>query len=114
MLSVREALDRVLAAVPVLGAERVGLIEGAGRVLAEDVRSLRDVPGYANSAMDGFAVRYADLGTLPVRLRVVGVAAAGSEATPPVGPGEAVKILTGAAIPTGADTVVRVEDTRAD
>ena len=114
MISVREALDQILAAVPVLGAERVGLFDGVGRVLAEDVVSLRDVPGYVNSAMDGYAVRHADLGRLPVQLRVTGTSAAGAEKIPTVGAAEAVRIMTGAPIPGGADTVVRVEDTRTD
>jgi len=114
VLSVRQALEQVLAAVPLLGAERVGLLEAVGRVLAEDVRSLRDVPGYANSAMDGFAVRHADLGRLPARLRVAGTAAAGSVDVPELAAGHAVRIMTGAPIPPGADTVVRVEDVRQD
>jgi molybdopterin molybdotransferase len=114
VLSVRQALEQVLAAVPRLGAERVGLLDAVGRALAEDVRSLRDVPGYTNSAMDGFAIRHADLGRLPARLRVAGISAAGAQNIPPVAPGHAVKIMTGAPIPSGADTVVRVEDTRPD
>jgi len=114
MISVRQALDQILGATEVLGAERIGLLEGVGRVLAEDVRSLRDVPGYANSAMDGYAVRHADLVSLPVRMPVVGVSSAGSEVLPEVGAGEAAKIMTGAPIPAGADSVIRVEDTRLD
>src|SRR5437773_222878 len=112
MVSVREALEQILGAVVELGAERVGLLEAVGRVIAEDVRSLRDVPGYANSAMDGYAVRHAEIGRPPVQLRVVGTSAAGGNSIPSVGPGEAAKIMTGAPIPAGADTVVRVEDTR--
>lgn len=114
MLSVREALAQVLRSVPPLGAERAGLLNAVGRVLAEDVRSLRDVPGYANSAMDGYAVRHADLARLPARLRVTGTAAAGAQAIPSVGAREAVKIMTGAPIPAGADTVVRIEDTHSE
>jgi molybdopterin molybdotransferase len=114
MVSVREALEQILGAVTELGAERIGLLEAVGRVIAEEVRSLRDVPGYANSAMDGYAVRHADVRQPPARLRVVGTSAAGGDSIPPVGPGEAAKIMTGAAIPAGADTVVRVEDTRLD
>lgn len=113
MISVREALDIVLRETGVLGVERVGILEAVGRVLGEEVRSERDVPGYANSAMDGYALRSSDLARLPARLRVSGVAAAGG-AVPALAAGEAVKIMTGAPIPSGADTVVRVEDTRAD
>jgi molybdopterin molybdotransferase len=113
MLPVGDALRRILAAVPTLGAERVGLLEAVGRVLAEDVVSAREVPGYANSAMDGFAVRAADAAA-HARLRVVGTSAAGSRSLPQVGAGEAAKIMTGAPIPPGADTVVRVEDTRSE
>ncbi len=112
MISVREALDTVLGAVAPLAPERVGLLDAAGRVIAEDVRSLRDVPGYANSAMDGYAVRAADLSSGSTRLRVVGVIPAGAPLPlPRVGAGEAVKIMTGGAVPPGADTVVKVEDT---
>ena len=110
----RQALDEVLRAVTSIGAERVGLFEAVGRVLAEDVRSLRDVPGYANSAMDGFAVRHEDVARTPARLRVIGLSAAGTRELPQVGRGEAARIMTGAPLPPGADTVVRVEDTRAE
>ncbi|MGH7806063.1 MAG: molybdopterin molybdotransferase MoeA, partial [Candidatus Binatia bacterium] len=80
----------------------------------ESVRSLRDVPGYANSAMDGYAVRGADLAGGPTRLRVVGVIPAGAALPlPEIRVGEAVKIMTGGAVPASADTVVRVEDTDA-
>ena len=114
MLSVHQALEQIVGAVSPLGAERVGLFAAAGRVLAEDVRSPRDVPGYANSAMDGFAVRQADVARTPVRLRVIGISAAGTRSLPAVGPGEAARIMTGAPVPPGADTVVRVEDTRTE
>jgi molybdopterin molybdotransferase len=113
MISVRQALDTVLGAVAPLAPERVGLLEATGRVIAEGVRSLRDVPGYANSAMDGYAARAADLAT-GARLRVVGVIPAGAPLPlPEIGPGEAVKIMTGGAVPASADTVIKVEDTDA-
>ncbi|GAA3612542.1 molybdopterin molybdotransferase MoeA [Marihabitans asiaticum] len=80
-----------------------------GRVLAEDVRARGPVPAFANSAMDGYAVRWADLAGLPARLRVVGEVPAGSPADPAIGPGECVRIMTGAPVPTAADTVVPVE-----
>ena len=113
MIPVREALDVVLAEIAPLGLERVGLLEAVGRVLGEDVRSDRDVPGYANSAMDGYAVRHEDLEPAPARLAVIGVAAAGGSA-PALVRGAAAQIMTGGPIPAGADTVVRVEDTRRD
>jgi molybdopterin molybdotransferase len=114
MISVGEALDQILGAIRELGAERVGLLGAVGRVIAEDVRSARDVPAYASSAMDGYAVRHDDAGRPPARLRVVGTSAAGAASSPVVGPGEAAKIMTGAPIPAGTDTVVRVEATRRD
>jgi molybdopterin molybdotransferase len=114
VLPVREALDLIVGAVAPLGTERAGLLECVGRVLGEDVHSQRDVPGYANSAMDGYAVRHADLVSVPARLRVTGTSSAGSRTVPAVGAGEAVRIMTGAPIPAGADGVVRVEDTRSE
>lgn len=112
MISVREALDAIVGSVSSLAAERVGVLEALGRAIAEDVVSTRDVPAHANSAMDGYAVRAADVARAPTRLRVVGLAAAGA-IPPPVGGGEAVKIMTGGMLPPGADTVVKVEDTDA-
>jgi len=112
VLSVREALDQIVRSVAPLATERAGLLECVGRVLGEDVRSQRDVPGYSNSAMDGYAVRYADLARPPTRLRVTATSSAGSREVPPVGTGEAIRIMTGAPIPPGADSVVRLEDTR--
>jgi molybdopterin molybdotransferase len=114
VLPVREALDLIVGAVAPLGTERAGLLECVGRVLGEDVHSRRDVPGYANSAMDGYAVRHADLATVPARLRVTGTSSAGSRSVPAVEAGAAVRIMTGAPIPAGADSVVRVEDTRSE
>ena len=109
-LTVEEALARILERVPTLGAEEVALLEARGRILAEDVRAERDVPPFANSAMDGYAVRGEDV-SHPARLKVIGEVAAGSVADRTVGRGEAMRIMTGAPMPDGADTVVRVEDT---
>jgi molybdopterin molybdotransferase len=115
VLSVEEALARILATVHVLGPERVGLLEAAGRVLAEAVAADRDIPPLTNSAMDGYAVRGADLAQVqdqnPTRLRVVGEVAAGYVPEMAVETGQAVRIMTGAPVPAGADTVVRFEDT---
>ncbi len=114
MISVSEALSRVLESVSPLAAERVGIFDAVGRTLAEDIHAGREVPAYANSAMDGFAVRHHDLETLPATLRVVGTVAAGAAALPEVRDGTAARIMTGGALPPGADTVVRVEDTSSE
>jgi molybdopterin molybdotransferase len=114
VLSVEEALARILATVYVLEPERVGLLEASGRVLTEQVTADRDIPPLTNSAMDGYAVRGADVARTPTRLRVVGEVAAGYVSAVPVEPGTAMRIMTGAPVPDGADTVVRFEDTRPD
>ena len=111
MISVADALARVLAATPVLGVERVRLADALGRVAAADVASARAVPGAPNSAMDGFAVRHADVATTPARLRIVATEPAGTVVSATVEPGTAIKLFTGSVVPAGADTVVRVEDT---
>ncbi len=116
VLSVEQALERILTTVRVLEPERVHLLEATGRVLAETVTADRDIPPLPNSAMDGYAVRGADLeqADFPVRLRVVGEVAAGYVSVVQVTPGTAVRIMTGAPVPEGADTVARFEDTRQD
>lgn len=112
----RAALDAVLAAAGAAEAEPCALDAALGRVLAGPVFSHMNVPPFDNSAMDGFALRAADTaGSIPdrpARLRVVGCAAAGSPWAGVVGPGEAVEIMTGAPMPDGADSVVRVEETQ--
>jgi molybdopterin molybdotransferase len=114
-LSVVEALRRVLAVVSVLPAERVPLPESLGRVLAEPVTARDSLPPFANSAMDGYAVRAADLAAAaprsPIRLSVIGEVAAGAVTDQVVGPGTAMRIMTGAPLPPGADAVVPVENT---
>jgi molybdopterin molybdotransferase len=106
-----EAQREVLASVAPLRSERVRLGDALGRVLAEPVVAPHDVPPFANSAMDGFAVRAADLTAVPVDLEVVEDVPAGSVPTREVMPGTAVRIMTGAPMPAGADTVVEVEVT---
>lgn len=113
MLTLDEALGRVLAEVPSQPIERLPLAQGFGRVLAEDVVSARDVPPWNNSAMDGYAVRSADLASGSV-LRLDEVVQAGGHATRPVGEGRCHAIMTGAPMPVGADAVVKVEDTDGD
>ena len=110
-----EARRRVLGRVETLPAEEVPLGEALGRVLAEDVTAADAVPGFDNSAMDGFAVRAADTAGaragLPASLEVVGESRAGRPASRALAAGEAIRISTGAVLPDGADAVVRVEDT---
>ncbi len=110
-LTVDEALERILGGVPSLPPHEVALLDALGAVLAEDAVAVQDVPPFTNSAMDGYAVRGEDVATAPARLRVVGDIAAGAYPSELVGPGEAMRIMTGAPMPDGADTVVRVEDT---
>ena len=115
MLSVEEAFARIVSQFAALESETVPLMDTLGRVLAEDVVSAEDVPAFDNSAMDGYAVRFADTQaaseTQPVQLRVVGDLAAGAVPDAPIGPGEAVRIMTGAPVPPGSDAVVPFEDT---
>jgi molybdopterin molybdotransferase len=110
-LTVDEALDRILARIAPLESTEVGLLDALGAVLTEDQAADRDVPPFRNSAMDGYAVRGADVKQGGVRLRVIGAVAAGSLPDRAVRAGEALRIMTGAPMPDGADTVVRVEDT---
>jgi len=113
-----DALTVVLDTVPVLGMEKISLLDALGRVLAEDIIADRDNPPWDNSAMDGFAVRYDDIKqehavTTPTVLKVIEDVPAGRFPTKTVGKGEAIRIMTGAAVPQGADTVLKVEDTEA-
>jgi molybdopterin molybdotransferase len=112
VLSVEEAREHILSTVRVLEAESVLLLDARERVLAEVVAADRDIPPVTNAAMDGYAVRGDDMIADTVRLRVVGEVAAGHEAEMTVDSGEAVRIMTGAPVPPGADTVVRFERTR--
>lgn len=109
LLSIEAAREAVLSSCAALPAEPVAIGDAAGRVLGEDLRALADVPGFDNSAMDGFAVR-SDASSGP--LRIVGESRAGVPAAASLGAGEAIRISTGAAMPGGADAVVPVE--RAD
>ena len=115
MLSVEEAFARIVSQFSVLETETAPLMDTLGRVLAEDVVSAEDVPAFDNSAMDGYAVRFADTQAAseaqPAHLRVVGDLAAGSVPSNPLGAGEAVRIMTGAPVPPGSDAVVPFEDT---
>jgi len=115
MISVEEALEKVLSYVEVLEPERKPILDCLGQVLAEDVYSTIDIPPLDNSAMDGYALRAKDTRgageSSPRYVVVVGEVAAGSMPTKEVRPGTAIRIMTGAPLPEGADAVVRFEDT---
>ncbi|KEP74792.1 hypothetical protein HR12_04240, partial [Microbacterium sp. SUBG005] len=115
LLTVEEHRARVLAAVTLLPAETVPLAEAAGRTLVEPVVAAHDLPGSDNSSMDGFAVRFSDVADVdaghPVTLRVTADLPAGTTDDPALAPGEAARIMTGAAVPADADAIVPFEDT---
>ncbi len=115
MITVRAALELILADTHRLGVERVALPQALGRVLADAVQATRDVPPFRNAAMDGYAVRAADVTAArrdaPVELRVLETVGAGTVPHQRVGAETAIKIMTGSPMPEGADAVVRVEDT---
>lgn len=115
LLTVAQARERILDRITALDSETVALTAARGRVLAEAVRAERDVPPFANSAMDGYAIRAGDVTKAsafhPVRLRVLGEIRAGVAPPTAVEPQTALRIMTGAMIPEGSDAVVRVEDT---
>ena len=114
LLPVAQALVRVLASAPqALAAESAPLAQARGRTLADDLAALRTQPPFNASAMDGYALRAADLAALPAQLKVIGASAAGHGFDGAVGPGEAVRIFTGAPVPPGADTVIIQENTTA-
>ena len=111
-----EAQKIVLDAAPVLGLEKISILDALGRVLGEDVVAERDNPPWDNSAMDGFAVRWEDIKQeqaihKPVMLSVIEDVPAGAMPSKAVASGQAIRIMTGAPLPRGADTVLKVEDT---
>ena len=110
MISVEEALARLLAPLEILPAEQISIAEGLGRILSEEIPARRTQPPFAASAMDGYAVRAADLAAIPASLRIVAEVPAGAGFGGDVGPGEAVRIFTGAPLPDGTDTIVIQED----
>ncbi|MCJ7527644.1 MAG: molybdopterin molybdotransferase MoeA [Methyloceanibacter sp.] len=110
LLSVAEALARVTQGLAPLEAERVALDQAKGRVLAEDLAARLTQPPFDASAMDGYAVRAADVAALPATLRLIGASLAGAGFRGRVGHGEAVRIFTGAPVPDGADTIVIQEN----
>ncbi|MEE9548926.1 MAG: molybdopterin molybdenumtransferase MoeA, partial [Candidatus Binatia bacterium] len=116
MISVEEAIRIILRQISPLPREEVPLIQAGGRLLCEKVRAHRNVPPFSNSAMDGYAVRWRDVAKTsvsdPVALRVVEDIPAGYVAKHRVARGNAIRIMTGAPIPRGADSIVRVEYTK--
>lgn len=117
MIELEAALQQILATLPPPRAEPVQLTQAAGRVLAETVQSAIDLPPFDNSAMDGYAVRAADVSsaseTSPVKLSVCGRIAAGESFPGALTTGQCVRLFTGSPLPAGADAVVMQEDTRA-
>ncbi len=114
MISVDEARARILAAITPVGSERVPVEQSHGRVLAADVIANITQPPSTVSAMDGYALRAADIAKVPAALTRIGEAPAGGSYSGSVGPGETVRIFTGGPVPDGADTVIMQENTLAD
>jgi len=113
LMPVGEAKDRILKGAKALSRETVRLHECAGRALAADIKARRDQPPFPASAMDGYAVRFADVTAVTARLAVIGAAPAGHGFAGTLKSGQAVRIFTGAPVPKGADTVVIQENTEA-
>jgi molybdenum cofactor synthesis domain-containing protein len=112
MIPVAEAINIVLEQTSALSTESVALSESTGRILAEDIVADTDLPPFDRAQMDGFAVRAADVANTPAQLKVVGESAAGAGWHQEMKAGEAVRIMTGAPVPVGADAVQQVELTR--
>ncbi|MGL4256803.1 MAG: gephyrin-like molybdotransferase Glp, partial [Microbacterium sp.] len=115
LVPIEEHLRAVLAATGLVDAVAMPVSAARGRTLREPVRAAVDIPVFDNSAMDGFAVRYAEVADAapgaPVTLRVVADLPAGSPLDPPLGPGEAARIMTGSPVPSDATAIVPFEDT---
>ncbi len=111
MIPVEEALRRIQVSLPVPAIETIDFQSAHGRVLAECLTATGDIPPFDKSAVDGYALRAADVGSVPAELRCAGESRAGSGRELALGPGEAVSIMTGAPVPDGADAVQMVEKT---
>ncbi len=109
MISVEKALSIISQEVKSIGVERIAIDEAVGRILAEDILADSDLPPFDRSQMDGFAVKASDTKNTPVQLKIVGESAAGSGWDGKVRRGEAVRIMTGAPVPAGADAVQKLE-----
>lgn len=112
LIPVENAQAAICAQLKSLTAQTVPLLDAVGRVLAADIRATLDQPPFTNAAMDGYAIWAVDLADLPATLPVDGVTAAGDSTIPPLRPGHARRIMTGAPVPAGADSVIPVELTR--
>src|SRR5437870_11798390 len=112
MIPVSEAVKIVLANTAPLPVESIALTDTMGRILSEDIVADTDLPPFDRAQMDGYAVRAEDVANAPVRLRIVGESAAGAGWHQEMKAGEAVRIMTGAPVPAGADAVQQVELTR--
>src|SRR3989338_6691332 len=115
MISVEAALEIILSGIKPLGMERINILSSLGRVLGEDITASTDNPPWDNSAMDGYALRAIDTKTAskdkPITLKVIEDLPAGYTAKKTIKKGEAIRIMTGAPMPKGADAVLMVEDT---
>ena len=116
MITVDEALNKILSHIHLLGEEKISLLDALGRVIAEDIYASRNIPPLDNSAMDGYALRFEDIRKAsqehPVRLEVIEDLPAGFISKKEIKRGEAIRIMTGAPIPKGGDTVIPVEETK--
>ncbi len=114
MISVEKALKTILVNFRPLGLEKINILDVCGRVIGEDIFASRNIPSAANSAMDGYAVSFADVKNAPRALKIIEDIPAGKIARKKINKGEAARIMTGAVIPQGADTVIRQEDAQKD
>src|SRR6266550_5356227 len=114
MISIAEAIETVLRHTKKLGVESVALSNSVGRILAENISADTDLPPFDRAQMDGYAVRADEVANTPARLRIAGESAAGAGWHHEMNSGEAVRIMTGAPVPKGADAVQQVELTRED
>src|SRR5690349_4988379 len=112
MIPISKAIQIVLQQTPKLASEEIALPNSTNRILAEDIIADTDLPPFDRAQMDGYAVRAADVANTPARLRIVGESAAGAGWHHEMKGGEAVRIMTGAPVPAGADSVQQVELTR--
>src|SRR5512138_1584835 len=112
MIPIGQAIQIVLQHTPNLASEEIALPETANRILAEDIIADTDLPPFDRAQMDGYAVRAADVANAPAELKIVGESAAGAGWHQQMKSGEAVRIMTGAPVPVGADAVQQVELTR--